>query len=191
MECIKDCHDLYFKDNITNVHEKNDIILSRIQVLGKMTFDVFNKELYEVNSTFGTSMPEGHQSLADIIEAQMDDFDWYAENGYEIYAQAICGYLAGFSLYSYSLPEPSKALLKLYYRIVASDFFNELGYQEQVMNENKPDKKMIWNAIKKIVITYQDNFPNLNIPIKELDFSSPTYFYKSFFIMIQKTSYHV
>lgn len=191
MECIKDCHDLYFKGNIINVHDKNDIIISKIKDLSTMTFDSFVKELYEVNSTFGTAMPEGHQRLAEIIEAQMDDLDWYAENGYEVYAQAICGYLAGFSLYSYSLPAPSKALLTLYYRIVESDFFRALGYQQQFLNNGEPDKKEILKAVKKVVITNQVDFPNLTIPFKLLDFSGSSNFYKSFFIMIQKTSYHV
>jgi len=191
MECIKDCHDLYFNDNITNVLEKNEIILSRIKEMDAMTFELFDKELYEVNSTFGTSMPEGHQRLADIIEAQMDDFDWYAENGYEVYAQSICGYLAGFSLFSYSLPAPSKALLKLYYRIIASDFFSELGYQNQFLSNDQPINKLILKAIKKIVITHQTDFPNIAIPVKLLDFSNNCSFYKSFFVMIQKTTYHV
>lgn len=191
MECIKDCHDLYFKDNITNVHNKNEIIYARIKELDEMSYETFRKELYEVNSTFGTSMPEGHQRLADIIDAQMNDFDWYAEQGYEAYALAICGYLAGFSLYSYSLPAPSKDLLQLYYRIVESGFFVELGYQQQFLRNGNLDKKTILIALKNIVTIHQNEFPNLSIPWKTLDFSKPCQFYKSFFVMIQKTTYHV
>ena len=191
MEAVKYCHDLYFNDSVTNVLIKNELILSKIKELDKMSFHTFAKELYEVNSTFGTSMPEGHQRLADIIEAQVDDFDWYAENDYKIYAQSICGYLAGFSLYSYSLPAPSKELLKLYFRIVESDYFSELGFMDQYQVKGHLDKKMIVSTIKNIIKNYQSDFPNISIPIKLLDFSEDCRFYKSFFMMISKTTYHI
>lgn len=190
MECIHDCHDLYFNDNVTNVLDKNNIILSKIKELDTLTFESFEKELYEVNSTFGTSMPEGHQRLADIIEAQMDDFDWYAENDYKIYAQSICGYLAGFSLYSYSLPSPSKELLKLYFRIIESDYFTALGFKEKYIKNGQLNKKMIVSAVRSITKNYQPDFPNIYIPIKLLDFSTDCQFYKSLFVMISKTTYH-
>ena len=117
MEVVRACNELYFTDNMTSVHDKNKEMIRKVRQLEKTSFDEFEKELYEVNSTFGMSMPEGHQRLAEIIDAQMNDFDWYYQNKYYNYAKAICGYVVGFSLYSYSLPGPSKDLLILYYRI--------------------------------------------------------------------------
>ena len=185
MDCINFCHQLYFNDNVTSVHDKNKEMIKRVRNLDKVPYDTFKKELYEVKSTFGHSIPEGHKRLGDIIDAQMTDFEWYASNGHAAYAKAICGYIVGFSLYSYALPEPSKAVLHLYYQIVASEYFNGLGYSNKYQTANTFNKTTIVGAVKDINKKYEVSYPGLKINTKFLDFSSECSFCKSYLAMVK------
>lgn len=189
MEMIRECHDLYFGDNMTSVHDKNKEIIRKVRQLEKISFETFEKELYEVNSTFGISMPEGHQRLAEIIDAQMNDFEWYYENNYKTHAKAICGYVIGYSLFSYSLPEPSKELLKLYYQITENDYFNSLGFHYGYYNGTELHKKNILSAIKAVLIGHSDLYPGLKTDTKILDFEDICLFSKTYLLMIRNMVY--
>lgn len=190
MEKIREIHEMYFNDNFTTVHDKNKIMIKAIRQFSEITYEDFSKEIYEVNSTFGISMPEGHQRLAEITEIQMTDFEWYQENKYYNHAYAICGYVAGFSLYAYSLPEPSKALLKLYYRITQNDYFNALGFTDRYKDTHgQYNIKMVKNAIKSIQTTFEHKYGKINIDIQSLKFDNNCNFCKSYLMMIKNLEY--
>jgi hypothetical protein len=190
MEVIRACNELYFTDNITSVHDKNKEMIRKVRHLEKTEFKEFEKELYEVNSTFGTSMPEGHQRLAEIIDAQMSDFDWYYENKYFAFANGICGYVVGYSLYSYSLPEPSRDLLKLFYRIVENDYFKQLGFSEVFKNGDIFYKNRIQAAINSVISQHRSRYPDLKIDFKILQYDDISLFSKSFLMMIRNIDYN-
>lgn len=190
MEVIRACNELYFTDNITSVHDKNKEMIRKVRHLEKTEFNEFEKELYEVNSTFGTSMPEGHQRLAEIIDAQMNDFDWYYENKYFAFANGICGYVVGYSLYSYSLPEPSKDLLKLFYRIVENDYFLQLGFSEIFKNGDIFYKNRIQAAVSSVISLHSNRYPDLKIHNKILQYDDISLFSKSFLMMIRNIEYN-
>jgi hypothetical protein len=155
----------------------------------RYTSDDFAKELYEVNSTFGISVPDGHQRLVEIIDAQISDFEWYYENRYFTYAKSICGYVIGFALYSYSLPEPSKDLLKLYYRIIYHDFFKKLGYSDDFWTKDSFNKKLLTLHIKNVIEKHKIRYPGLKVDIKLLDFSDECLFCRSYLNMLSKIIY--
>ena len=189
MEVVRACNELYFTDNMTSVHDKNKEMIRKVRQLEKTSFDEFEKELYEVNSTFGMSMPEGHQRLAEIIDAQMNDFDWYYENKYFAYANGICGYVVGYSLYSYSLPEPSKDLLKLYYRITENQFFQALGFSDAFISGDVFHKNKIKTAIASVITKNSGRYPGLKINSKMLQYDGISSFLKSFLMMIRHIEY--
>ncbi|MBK9735461.1 MAG: hypothetical protein IPO92_10995 [Saprospiraceae bacterium] len=189
METIKECHDIYFNDKMTNVHDKNKEIIKKVKSLRDIDFIQLEKELYEVNSTFGTSMPEGHRRLCEIIMAQMTDLDWYTENNYKVYAQAICGYIVGFSLYSYVLPDISKALLKLYYRITENAYFISIGFKDDFELNGSINKTNVINSIKKIFLTYDSKDSGIKIDTNYLDFKDKCVFSKSYLMMINNMYY--
>jgi hypothetical protein len=189
MEMIHDSHDMYFADNITLVHDKNKALVKTYRLLEKIGFEDFCKELYEVNSTFGLSVPDGHQRLAEIIDAQINDFDWYYQNKHYHYARAICGYVIGFSLYSYSLPGPSKDLLILYYRIIYNDYFKNLGFSDVFQVNHTLQKKNIISQIKSIIQNHQDKYPGIRADVKYLDFTDEYLFCKSYLTMLKNLNY--
>jgi len=189
MEVVRACNELYFTDNMTSVHDKNKEMIRMVRHLEKTSFDEFEKELYEVNSTFGMSMPEGHRRLAEIIDAQMNDFDWYYENKYFAYANGICGYVVGYSLYSYSLPEPSKDLLKLFYSITENNFFHRLGFGDVFTTGDVFHKNKIQSAIASVVLKHSDRYPGIKINHKMLQYDNSCLFSKSFLMMVRHIEY--
>lgn len=189
METVLECHELFFNDNFLTVHEKNKEITGKIREFTKIEAADFNKELYEVNSTFGLSMPEGHQRFVEIVDAQINDFDWYYQNKYMAYANAICGYMAGYSLYSYALPEPTRALLHLYYMISDNEYFTSLGFGETYLKNGVPDKKAITTAIREIIKSYSDGFSGLIADTKILLYDDLAIFSKSYMVMVRNLNY--
>lgn len=189
MEMIQDSHDLYFTDNITLVHDKNKMLIKTYRNFDEISFDDFSKELYEVNSTFGLPVPDGHQRLVEIIDAQITDFDWYYQNKYYNYAKAVCGYVVGFSLYAYSLPGPSKELLVLYYKIIYNDYFRALGYADLFFEQKVFNKKTIKEAIKLVIKNHQNKFPGTKIDVDKLDYTDEYVFCKSYLKMMKNMVY--
>ncbi|MGB4840426.1 MAG: hypothetical protein WBP08_15600 [Saprospiraceae bacterium] len=189
METIQASHNLFFNDNMTGVHEKNKEIIRNVRQFEKINFDDFERELYEVNSTFGISVPDGHQRLVEIIDAQISDFEWYYENKYYNYSKAICGYVVGFSLYSYSIPEPSRDLLILYYRILNHDFFKSLGFSDSFNVNGSFNKKKVISYIRQIIENHKEKYNGLQIAIKTLDFTDEYLFCRSYLIMLRNIVY--
>jgi hypothetical protein len=174
-----------------SIHDKNKQIIQKIKQLQQIEFEQFSNELYEVNSTFGNPVPEGHQRLVEIIEAQMVDFEWYLSNHYFNHAKAICGYIVGFSLYSFSLPEPSKAMIKLFYRIVENEFYQSLGFDDGFVKNEKLNGKSILNAIKQIIQDNQAKFPTVNINYRNLVFDDQCSFCNIYLHMVKEMSYEI
>lgn len=190
MEKIQEIHELYFHDNLLSVHDKNKAILKEIKSIEKLAYDDFVKQIYEVSSTFGTAMPEGHNRLVEIIDAQMTDFDWYYENKYYHYAKAICGYVTGFSLYSFALPEPSRALLILYYKITEYVFFKDLGFHYNFVKlDGSLNKSEITRSIKSILIDNKSKYGEIKADLNRLEFEDICFFCRSFLMMIKYLEY--
>ncbi len=190
MEKVKDIHEQYFNDNLHSVHDKNKAILKDIRSIEKISYEDFANQIYEVSSTFGAAMPEGHQRLVEIIDAQMTDYDWYYENRYFVYAKAICGYVVGFSLYSFALPEPSKALLILYYKITEGDYFKNLGFNLNFFKSEKIlNKTLIVNDIKQVIRENKVKFGDINVDISHLEFDDIYLFCRSYLMMVRNIMY--
>lgn len=185
MECIENCHKIFFNENMLGVEQKNMHILKKIRETQDLPESLFNKELYEVKSTFGLTIPTGHERLTELIDAQINDLDWYYDNGHHAYALAITGYITGFALFSYALPEPSRALLHLYYRITENKYFKDLGFEQQFDNGGKPDKKAILKSLKKLLTEFRIDYPEIHLHTEMLDFTDYPLFAKSYILMIR------
>jgi hypothetical protein len=153
----------------------------------KISFDEFTflaSEIYEVSSTFG--IPEGHQRLVEIIDAQINDFDWYCDNNFPVIAQAICGYTIGYSLYSFALPDPTKALLKLYYSITENQLFQALHFKDvYVSSDQKFNKSKITSAIKEIIKHNEEKYGKISVDLSVLKFENTCAFCKSYLSLLK------
>ncbi len=182
------CHEIYFDDNVTSVHDKNRIIIEKIIEIRSYPIEVVGRQLYDVNSTFGMSKPEGNKMLLSIIDAQQKDLAWYGSQHPEPYAKAICGYIIGHSLYAYALPDVIMTLLHFYYKVMYSDFFTQLKFSPTF------DIKLASKEIKKQLAVYlkswrEGAYPDAALDIKLLDFSSESNFAQSYIFMLTTLKY--
>jgi hypothetical protein len=170
-ESLLYCHELFFDDATTAIYDKNRMMLQRIRQMKALTIDEVSKQLYNVNSTFGTSKPEGNQMVMTIIEAQQKDLSWYSNNHPEPYTQAICGYIVGYSLHAYALPAPMKSLLIFYYKVIYDEFFAQLGFSPRYsLGSNKSDIKP---RLMQIVKEWNETaYPDLTLDVKLLNVDS-------------------
>lgn len=191
LEQINLIHKKFFNDTITSIHDKNKEMIRLIREFEKISFDEFASEIYEVSSTFGTSVPESHQRLIEIIDAQTTDLEWYCDNNFSVIGQAICGYTIGYSLYSFALPDPTKALLKLYYSITENQLFQALHFNNvYISSDQKFNKSKITSAIKEIIKANEEKYGKISVDLSVLNFENTCTFCKSYLSLLKSITYH-
>jgi hypothetical protein len=188
-EAIYNCHSLYFNDTVTPVFDKNRIIIQKIHDILNRTPEQVYLELYEVNATFGTAKPEGNAMLNSIVDAQRKDLQWYSNNGHSAYVEAICGYVVGYALYSYSLPKPSKDLLRFFYRIVESPFYSALGFKPDYGIINKDISSVVKDAVERITQTWVGKYKEAKVNVDLLKYGSKEDFCISYMDFISSIQY--
>ncbi len=186
MEGVEKINRLFFSNEIPDAHRKNDQIRREFKKLLQRSKEEFVEECYEVISTFGITSPAGHEQLSNLIDNELSNMDWYKANGHEKVALSIPGYIVGYLLFSYSLPEPDRALLHLYYQIMEWDYFKSLGFQLAYRENGKLNKSAIANKITEIKKKYKHQYSRVNPDLKSLRYDNDLVFAKSFLLMIKK-----
>ncbi len=187
METLERIHRLYFaKDNKTSTQKHQGIYKEYQKLIARPKEDFF-KEMYRVRATFGITSPENHDRLASFIDGELKNMDWYYEHGHPKVALAIPTYIVGFSLFNYALPKPDKAYLHLYFQILESDYFQNLGFQNAFFNKanNSLDKRAIRRAIEQIRVENSARYPKLNPVIGSLEYTDLPSFARSYLMMVR------
>ncbi|MBK7226453.1 MAG: hypothetical protein IPH96_14000 [Saprospiraceae bacterium] len=142
MQYLEEAFQDYFRNKSTDLGEKiNSLKLkyNQIDQIDKVSFD---KELYNVHSTFSWTNQINQAQLKEIIDAEFKSFDWYFENKHFQICEAICTYIIGYLFYNYSFSMPMKQVAILYFELTEPDFF-------QMINDNKSDSKINLHDLKK------------------------------------------
>ncbi len=183
METLERAHRLVFAKDGKNAAQKNQVLRKELQKLLDRPKEKFFKEMYEVRSTFGITMPVDHQQVALIIEQELPNMKWYHEHGHEKVALAIPGFVAGRCLFYFAPQEPDKEYFHLLLQIMEPEFFGQLGFKTFLSN-GVLDEKAIKNAIRRIADAHEDEFTKLKPDLKKLVFSSVPQFAESFLWMV-------
>jgi len=180
----------FFKENGKTIEQKNGYIKNQFNKLKQRTFEKFERELYEVKSTFGVTAPSGQSRILDFIKSEIGNMDWYKANGHDTFALAIPSYIVGYCLYSYSMPSPMRLLLQLYYRVTEYPYFEQLGFKDSFVNKSSVlQANKIKEAIKIIVKTYEEDYDQLDPKLKAVDYTDIFSFTKSYLLMIADMNY--
>jgi hypothetical protein len=184
MEQLEQIQDIFFKNKTKNAQEKNVLMRRKLQSLQKISFEKFCKELYEVVSTFGVTLPSGHERLRSMIQSELPNMKWYYNQGYEEFSMAIPGYIVGYCLYNFALPTPDKELLLLYYKIMDQNIFQKLGFDIDYQTNDKINKSRVIHKLRKLKSKYLLDYPSLNMNIKVLDFNDKPTFCRTYLEML-------
>lgn len=185
-EIINQAHLNYFDKPDENALSKVYALESKILEFKDISKDDFYKELYHVTHTFEMNSSVPFASICQIFDTELQGILWYEENKHDFVIFAICGYLIGFCLYNYALPQPVAELSHLYYRIVEPKYFSDLGFMTPY---NKTDDIAKWeyqikSEVKAILKQNQSRYPQMNLDVK-LDFSSRLKFFISYITLIR------
>ncbi len=187
METLERIHRLYFtKDTKTNL-QKNAILQKEYQQLVKQSKVDFFKGMYRVKTSFGITKPVTHDRVVSFIDGELNQMDWYNENGHFKVAMAIPGYIIGYCLFNYAIPKPDKDLFFLYYQIMYGEYFEKLGFKLALVDLKQQtfNKKGIKKAIKEIVVANKEKYPHLSPNVHKLSFDGQVKFAKSYLTMVR------
>ena len=180
METIKEVQNTFFESSSITPQVKIQKMKDSLIELRTVTWEDFEKELYEVVFTFDVTTPAGKEELKRLIFNELGNMDYYIENGYSVFAQAIPDYIIGYCLYYYSLLPVEKELFLLYFKIREQEFFRNLGFKYNFWKHNN----LIKRKIKREVLKISKNHKNIHIDESVLQFNNGLDFYKSFIMML-------
>jgi hypothetical protein len=188
MEALERMHRMYFsREDDQPVTFKNVRLLAELQHLLRRAPESFAEELYAGKSTFGITLPANHDRLANLIDSELPNMDWYQDNGYPEVARAVPGYIAGYALFNYAVPPPDKDLLQLYYRVCEDGYFRKLGYKQQFLDrDGRPARRAIRAAINDIAERHTDAYPRLRPALSQLNFDNQINFGRSYLRMVRE-----
>ncbi|MCC6723530.1 MAG: hypothetical protein IT258_03410 [Saprospiraceae bacterium] len=184
METLERIDRMTFEQDGKNAAEKNQSLRKEFQTLLERPTEKLAKELYEVSATFGITPPIDHQKLMVLIDQELPNMRWYADNGHDRIAQAIPSFIVGRGLFSFALPPPDKDFFHLLMQILESDYFLSLGFQP-LAPAGLLDEKAIKLAIRSIVGKHSDEYPRLAFDQKQLNFQNVPEFAASYLTVVR------
>lgn len=160
--------------------ERNEEVFTEIKKISHRSPDSWHEEFYEVNNTFGITSPLSPERLRSFINNEIEKMDWYVREGHREIALSIPGFIVGYSLFHYALPGPFKEFLQLFYEVLDSEYFCELGFRPALSQGGKPLKMEIVRGLKQLIQNLKENYPSLKFSLSEIRYDSAFHFSKSY-----------
>lgn len=186
LDLVEEIHQTYFQSKSEDIHTKNQKIIQKLRTWMERPRAHFDEEIYEVISTFGITMPSGHDKLAECIHSELPNMDWYYDNKYDDVALAIPSYLVGYLMFSYALPNPDRDFLHLLYEIIEADYFSQMGFSNKYWKKGSLNPSVIKKRISKIAEAHEEKYPRLKPDLDMIDFGDICIFSKSYMQMLAK-----
>ena len=192
MDILEKGHQHFFDENNKSTPRKNLELQKQLRKILELDRSDIFKELYGVSCSFSVTREVDSQRIFEIIDGELPNMDWYITNNYKKTALSIPSYIAGYSLFNYSLPLPLKSLFHLYFMIMEQPFFKKLGYDIDFISENETfQKREIEAAVERIAMNHQDKFPKMRPDTSILRFDDRPTFAKTWFSMIRKIDFSI
>jgi hypothetical protein len=187
MEMLERIHREYFNQDGKTTIQKNQALCKELRKLLQRPSNDFYKEMYRVKSTFGITTPVNHDRIVSFIDNNLNNMDWYKENGYEVIALSIPSYIVGYCLFNYAVPRATRDFFLLYFQVIERDYFNDLGFTLKFWDTNNKrlNKKGIKKGIDKVVDKNKAQFNKIDPILSTLEFDSVTSFAKSYLLMVR------
>ncbi len=185
MKILDKSHFWYYAQNGYSVNKKNYKIRKELEKLIDREQKEVYEELYNVISTFSVSNPISHAQLVEFIDGELGNFDWYYDNKHMSFAQAITDFIVGFNLFNNTLPQVDREMFHFYYRVTNQKIFQELGFDDDFVEDGVPNERIIKAAMDDVIERNQKIYPNLKPAYNILSFKDIASFSKSLLLMIR------
>ncbi len=162
---LEDIHKVVFYDQNRLPVQRNAYAIKEFEKILEFSDKELGQNFYETKSTFGLAKPAYEQDIKEIIEKQMQAATWFDKNDQQQFTPFVFEYMAGYCLFNYGLPRPTKEFLHLYFQIMYSDFFAALGakyiFSEKKQNQIVLQKSLITKRIDFISESWEEMYPSL------------------------------
>jgi len=182
--------DYYKRNDNKNQQEKNADMIFKLKEILDLNDEQLKSELYQTTSTFGLGTPTSHKTINNFIESHSNDI---LQKSIELKNTKLvkyqCEYLIGFILYYYGIYKPTISYLEFGMRLLNLPFFEELGFENNFIIDEKLNKSEIKSRINFINNDYQGDFKAIQINSNSLNYESITKFMFNYFQEIKKLAY--
>ena len=154
---------LFFEKSTESYSIKNKKIADEFLNIKERRLDLILDELYQTTCTFSIMSVKTIRELANLIDSELPNMNWYAKNNYQKIAFAVTDFIVGNAQFNNSFPDFERQLLHLYMQVRHFDFFKQLG-----LNSNFKNAAGILNA-KEIKNALQAILAENNIAKKQIE----------------------
>jgi hypothetical protein len=184
MRTFEDIYRSFNNSFYSNPSEKVKEMNKNFLLLEEIDEIIFNKEIYPTIYTFGTPAFTNHQRVAEVIQSETQNMQWYLDNNKMEIVLAIGRYITGHLFYNYTLPAIDRDLLHLLYEVNEDSFFAVFDPKYSLIKKNRLSKKGILTKLDSILKTQQNTYRNIEIRPDKIDFSDKAVFTKSFLLVV-------
>ncbi len=174
--------EVYFRKDDRLLTQKNMEMMECFQKFAAKDKEEVFPYLFRSKYTFAIVAPQNYKSVADAIYNANQNIGWYKENKFSKIAAQISEYGFSYCQYSYSLPKPVSELFAIFMQINYSDFFNELGFGDQLFDVQTGDynKEKIIASVQAVVERWKPKYPEISFNTEKLKFDNDVAFNQSF-----------
>lgn len=181
--------DYYRKNDNKNIQDKVAELIKKFKKIRELTDDQLKNELYRTTATFGLGSPTGHGVVADMIENIGKNVNAALEAKRNKPARAMEEYILGYSLFFYGLLKPTRRHYEFMLKLLNYDYFKELGFKRNYVENGKPNKSEISRKINAINQNFKEEYPNISVNSGSLKYHDMEHFIFSYLQAIQKLPY--
>ncbi|MCC5945282.1 MAG: hypothetical protein JJT94_10125 [Bernardetiaceae bacterium] len=187
---IEQAHQNFFSKDGSTVNEKNKQVEKILKNLYNASDEELNNNFYATKSTFGIAKPAYQQKIAQFLNSQLKAIQWYQNSAQQHLIPVILEYIAGYSLFNFGLPSPTRRLMHLYLRLSNDEFFRELGSKKDfVLNNKKLNKVLVQQHIQNIVKSEESYFSKFSFDTQKLAYKDDNLFGISYFALLALADY--
>lgn len=174
--------EIYFKKDDKLVPQKNEEMLECFQKFAAKDKEEVYPYLFRSKYTFSIVTPQNYKTIADAIYNANQNIGWYKEHKYPDIAARISEYGFSYCQYSYSLPKPVTELFHIFMMVNYPDFFNELGYKDNLYNkeDGKFNQEKIIEKINAVEERWKVKYPEFKFNTEKVKFDNMVAFNQSY-----------
>lgn len=176
---------LFFEKSTESYSIKNKKIADEFLNIKERRLDLILDELYQTTCTFSIMSVKTIRELANLIDSELPNMNWYAKNNYQKIAFAVTDFIVGNAQFNNSFPDFERQLLHLYMQVRHFDFFKQLGLNSNFKNAaGILNMKEIKNALQAILVENNIAKKQIEICITTLNCTDEVSWARSYLEMI-------
>jgi hypothetical protein len=180
MNDLEKIQNIYFAKDNSNYIQRNQQIKIEFEKILQQPKENVIKGFYKVKSTFAIMTASDFKTVADFVYNESANTNWYRDNKYPEIVACIYEYISSYSLFNYGMQQPLIEFFNLIMQVLNHDFYTELGVNDKLVSNGKPDRSNIEDQIRSIINRGKKTYPNLDFKLDMLKYDSINLFGETF-----------